>query len=452
MKSFTHLSLDDRIQIQSCLGSHLSFKKIAALIHRDCTTISKEVRNHRTVVNSPRPYGKNNNRCQYATSCDRHHVCCRCTARRDERCSRCRVQNCNSVCPDFLENHCARLSRAPYVCNGCPIRNRCPLEKQFYYARDADAEYSRTLSDSRKGVDLTQAEIDDLNRLLQACIGKNKQSPYHVYISHRDMFNCSLRTLYNYINLGILNVKPIDLPRATRRKPRKTKSRTHKVDARCREGRSYTDYLSYMEKHPNSRVCQLDSVIGRKGGSCILTLCFPDIRFQFGYLRKRNDARSVRDFFIKQYHTLDHDLFHKLFDVLLVDNGSEFSDPSAIEALGSTEIHPRVFYCDPNRSDQKGACENDHINFRRIVPKGTDMDGFDQELIDRIFSQINNFCRFSLNGKTPFAMFRFLYGDVPLKAWNIQYVEPDDVVLSPALIADHRSKGEDHHDDAHDKK
>lgn len=296
MKSFTHLSLDDRIQIQSCLGSHLSFKKIAALIHRDCTTISKEVRNHRTVVNSPRPYGKNNNRCQYATSCDRHHVCCRCTARRDERCSRCRVQNCNSVCPDFLENHCARLSRAPYVCNGCPIRNRCPLEKQFYYARDADAEYSRTLSDSRKGVDLTQAEIDDLNRLLQACIGKNKQSPYHVYISHRDMFNCSLRTLYNYINLGILNVKPIDLPRATRRKPRKTKSRTHKVDARCREGRSYTDYLSYMEKHPNSRVCQLDSVIGRKGGSCILTLCFPDIRFQFGYLRKRNDARSVRDF------------------------------------------------------------------------------------------------------------------------------------------------------------
>lgn len=113
MKSFTHLSLDDRIQIQSCLGSHLSFKKIAALIHRDCTTISKEVRNHRTVVNSPRPYGKNNNCCQYATSCDRHHVCCRCTARRDERCSRCRVQNCNSVCPDFLENHCDRLSRAP---------------------------------------------------------------------------------------------------------------------------------------------------------------------------------------------------------------------------------------------------------------------------------------------------------------------------------------------------
>lgn len=205
-------------------------------------------------------------------------------------------------------------------------------------------------------------EGGDLNRLLQTCIGKNRQSPYHVFVSHRDMFNCSLRTLYNYINLGILNVKPIDLPRATRRKPRKTKSRTHKVDARCREGRSYTDYLSYMEKHP------------------------------------------------------------------------------------------RVFYCDPNRSDQKGACENDHINFRRVVPKGTDMDGFDQELIDRIFSQINNFCRFSLNGKTPFAMFRFLYGDVPLKAWNIQYVEPDDVVLSPSLVADHRLKGEDHHDDAHDKK
>ena len=94
------------------------------------------------------------------------------------------------------------------------------------------------------------------------------------------------------------------------------------------------------------------------------------------------------------------------------------------------------------------------VSCKRSLTKSSVMTNFSSSgvaltIISRMF---NNFCRFSLNGKTPFAMFRFLYGDVPLKAWNIQYVEPDDVVLSPALIADHRSKGEDHHDDAHDKK
>lgn len=41
-----HLSLDDRLTIQCnlCLGK--SFKYIGNLINKDCTTISKEVRNH----------------------------------------------------------------------------------------------------------------------------------------------------------------------------------------------------------------------------------------------------------------------------------------------------------------------------------------------------------------------------------------------------------------------
>ena len=47
-----HLSLDDRLIIERELLFNSSFKKIAKLINKDCTTISKEVRNHIMYRNS----------------------------------------------------------------------------------------------------------------------------------------------------------------------------------------------------------------------------------------------------------------------------------------------------------------------------------------------------------------------------------------------------------------
>ena len=41
-----HLSFDDRLEIESGLKENLSFKQIAKKIERDCTTVSKEIRNH----------------------------------------------------------------------------------------------------------------------------------------------------------------------------------------------------------------------------------------------------------------------------------------------------------------------------------------------------------------------------------------------------------------------
>ena len=41
-----HLTLVERCTIESMLNSSASFKEIGRKIGRDCTTISKEVRNH----------------------------------------------------------------------------------------------------------------------------------------------------------------------------------------------------------------------------------------------------------------------------------------------------------------------------------------------------------------------------------------------------------------------
>ena len=52
MKKNKHLTLDERIDIQNDLNKNLSFKAIGAHLGKDCTTISKEIRNHNLTENS----------------------------------------------------------------------------------------------------------------------------------------------------------------------------------------------------------------------------------------------------------------------------------------------------------------------------------------------------------------------------------------------------------------
>lgn len=46
MRKNKHLSIEERSTIKVMLDSSASFKEIARTLGRDCTTISKEVRNH----------------------------------------------------------------------------------------------------------------------------------------------------------------------------------------------------------------------------------------------------------------------------------------------------------------------------------------------------------------------------------------------------------------------
>ena len=92
-----------------------------------------------------------------------------------------------------------------------------------------------------------------------------------------DQLNWSTKTIYTYIHKELFHVKVIGLPKAIRRKPKKNKSTNHKVDSKCRQGRNFNDYHTYMVENPDSIVCQIDTVEGRKGGKCILTVCFSSI-------------------------------------------------------------------------------------------------------------------------------------------------------------------------------
>ena len=111
------------------------------------------------------------------------------------------------------------------------------------------------------------------------------------------------------------------------------------------------------------------------------------------FLRDANTSKSVTDIFHLLHQTLGDDLFKKLFPVILTDNGSEFSNPKAIE-YGTepfTGLRTRLFYCDAGSPYQKGAIEVNHELIRRILPKGTSMQNITQDDVSLMMNHINSY-------------------------------------------------------------
>lgn len=123
-----------------------------------------------------------------------------------------------------------------------------------------------------------------------------------------------------------------------------------------------------------------------------------------------------------------------LFPILLTDRGSEFTDPVSIECTTWGEIRSRIFYCDPQRSDQKGGCEVTHEFIRRILPKGTSFDHLQQSDILLMMSHINSYTRKKLNNQSAHRLFSFLYGESILPSLGIREIPANDINLTPRLL------------------
>jgi IS30 family transposase len=111
------------------------------------------------------------------------------------------------------------------------------------------------------------------------------------------------------------------------------------------------------------------------------------------FLRDANTSQSVIDIFGNLFAVLKRKNFEKLFPVILTDNGSEFSNPRAIEygPYQDDILRTRIFYCDPSAPYQKGALEVNHELIRRVLPKGTSLSGLTQDDVKRMMDHINSY-------------------------------------------------------------
>ena len=242
------------------------------------------------------------------------------------------------------------------------------------------------------------------------------------------------RSLYNYVDSGIFSARNLDMPRVVRMGKRKKKKDGFKIDKKCRIGRTYQDYEAFRAQNPDAMVVEMDSVIGRQGGKVLLTLHFTVPQFMLAFIRDTNNSQSVIDIFDWLWRTLGSDLFCLLFQVVLGDNGSEFTNPQAIEMDPQGEQRTRLFYCDPSAPYQKPAVENNHALIRRVIPKGTSMDSFDQDDITLMMNHINSYKRANLGNKSSYEVFTGLYGEEALRRMGAEFIPGDDITLRPYLL------------------
>lgn len=193
MNKNKHLVFDERYVIEHSLNKNMSFKAIGKQILKDCTTVSKEVKAHIIFEKKGAPYRPFND-CLNRKHCFHYgDICLACERHKNRnKCSAC--GHCTTSCSDYSKEECPKLSKAPYVCNGCDLLNSCTLEKRFYKALSAQKEYELVRSESRSGFNLCEDELKQLDSVISPLL-KNGQSIHHILANNQDKISCCEKPL-----------------------------------------------------------------------------------------------------------------------------------------------------------------------------------------------------------------------------------------------------------------
>ncbi len=413
-----HLTESHRIKIEHYLNENYSYRKIAELLNVNVSTISREVkRNIRTY------------------SISNHMVIVECIHK--DNCERLKGSSkskmCSINCPDYELRKCDRFStkNAKPVCNSCPNNAKCKLARKKYIANVANNKYELRII-LRPKIRITQEQFDFINKLFSEKMTKG-QSISVIYQNHKDEIMISENTVRNYLKRGLLKSNQLDMIRPRFTANKSIKRRVIKnVD--LLNGRTYEDYINYT-KEKDILIVQLDTVVGKLvDNKKILTIHWPSFHFQIGILLEKLSPSFVNNALMELKNKLGLETYKILFQVILTDNGIEFSLLDEIENDENGELITKVFFCDPYKSSQKGSCERNHEFIRYVLPKGVSFDNLNQKDVDLIFSHINSTPRNSLGFKTPFELFKTAFGIDVLRILNINEINKDDVHLKPELI------------------
>ena len=398
MTNYTQLYKEDRDTIEELLKKGYNFTDIAKQIKKDRTAISKEIRRNRIIRSS------------FYTLFNEKGI-------------------------QKAVNSCERLKKPPYVCNNCPFKNSCTI---YYNAKAAQSHADEIKSESRKGIDATEEEINIINKNIVPLIKDKKQSVNQVYTNHPDILPFTKTTFYTYVNNGIINLTNLDLPRKVKYKKRNKKdNKEYKRELSILINRTYEDYIIRLdeEKDKKLNIWQLDTVIGlQTDNKCLLTFLMVETNFMIIRLLDKKDVYHVDEEFTKIKNALGSELYKNAIDIILTDNGIEFYDPIHLEHnLDTGEKLCSVYYCHPNSPDEKPEIEKNHEYIRYVLPKKNSFEHLTKEDIKLLEDNINNIPRDILGGKTPYELTKEKFPEL-IKRIGSNYIQPDDVTLNKKYI------------------
>ena len=171
----------------------------------------------------------------------------------------------------------------------------------------------------------------------------------------RDEIVCT-KTLYNYVDLGLLPIKNIDLPEKLHRNTKAKRVRENKKIL----GRSIEERPEIANSRTEFGHWEIDTVIGKKDENepCVLTLVERMTRMCIWVKAKNHTTEAITEAF-QQIMSQFADRKDQVFKTITGDNGSEFAGLSLFEN-GSL----KVYFTHPYSSFEKGTneCHNEPIN------------------------------------------------------------------------------------------
>lgn len=195
----------------------------------------------------------------------------------------------------------------------------------------------------------------------------------------------SRQTLYNYMELGLIENKKLGLSK----KKHKRKSKTIK---RVSRGTS-------IEKRPEE--INQRNTFGHWEGDCVCgstkTALFVMTerltRQEIIFKIERQTQKSVLNC-INILENQYGNKFNTIFKSITFDNGVEFLDYQALEkSIYGNKKRTSVYYCHPYCSCERGTNERINREIRRLVPKGTDLSKYTNADIQDIQNWVNSYPR-----------------------------------------------------------
>ena len=409
-RAYGRLTRHERDTVQRMLERGASCREIARELGRSPSTVCSEVASHRFVT-APRE-------------------------RRGERVDA--SADLSAACP--------RLAAWPRCCNGCGRYRAIGCRRRphvFYEARAAQLCADSVLASSRRGIDADEPAAAARLEAIRGCLRRGL-SPEQMAARNGGPVDLSPSTIYRWVSAGYDGMTNMELRRKVGYRPRRRAPAASAT--RHSPRRSYAAFLGLGED-ACAAAWEMDTVEGaREDSACLLTLLHRPSRLQLALPLAAKDAESVAAALGGVRSVLGAGGTGRVFRAVLTDNGAEFSDEGAIAALiGEEPGETRLFYCDPRRSDQKGACERNHVEIRKLLPKGAGIrfDRLAPADLALAMSHVNSEPRGALGFATPARAFRAMLGDdaaALLEAYGIEDVPIDELDLTPGLIARARAE------------
>ena len=270
------------------------------------------------------------------------------------------------------------------------------------------AQRKNNENETAKGTYLKIGTDMKLAKFIEIQIKEEKTSPEVIaYKIKQKEFSTTLsfKTIYNYIDKEILDVKRKDLVYGNYNKKEKKKQQKESDFLKLKKKKkTIHDRAEEIKTRKEVGHWEMDLVEGLKGKKepYLLVLSERKTRKEIIELIPNRSAKSVSKALDRIERELGVVKFREIFKTITTDNGAEFRNWKIIEKsyTGSKKARTMQYFADAYSSWQRGTNENINKMIRRFLPKGTSFKGLKQEDVKRIEKWINNYPRKILNFKT----------------------------------------------------